>query len=212
VKCARPRDNGWLANRAPGDRNWPAWQTAHPVDRARRPTGSQHPGWRPAPAPSGPLPAGGTARPAASARTARPAASAPDRQARGQRPGPPGPGPAPRRQRPAPPGPPPVPRTTRRAAGLAEEQPLGDPGPQPGRDATALAFEAELAFEGPDDRLDPLVQHFGNGGGLVFLACRAGRGQAQILIMNRAGWASFACVRTAAGPTPGRPRARQVRP
>jgi hypothetical protein len=36
-------------------------------------------------------------------------------------------------------------------AGVEREQPLDDAGPQP-----AVAFEAELVLQGPDDGLDPL--------------------------------------------------------
>ena len=43
-------------------------------------------------------------------------------------------------------------------AGVEGQQPLEDPGPQAGGDASAVAFEAELVLQGPDDRLDPLPQ------------------------------------------------------
>ena len=36
------------------------------------------------------------------------------------------------------------------------QQALHDPGPQAGGGAAAVAFEAELVFQRPDDRLDPL--------------------------------------------------------
>src|SRR6516164_878101 len=49
------------------------------------------------------------------------------------------------------------------------------------RDAAAVAFEAELVLQRPDDRLDPLAQPVREGtrGGLV-LAGRADQGQAQL--------------------------------
>jgi hypothetical protein len=42
--------------------------------------------------------------------------------------------------------------------GVEGQQPLDDPGPQPGGDASAVAFEAELALQWPDDDLDALPQ------------------------------------------------------
>jgi hypothetical protein len=41
-------------------------------------------------------------------------------------------------------------------AGVEGEQALDDTCPQPGGDAAAVAFEAELEFQRPDDRLDSL--------------------------------------------------------
>jgi hypothetical protein len=38
------------------------------------------------------------------------------------------------------------------------EQAPDDAGPQAGRDRAAMAFEAELVLQGPDDRLDALAQ------------------------------------------------------
>ena len=43
-------------------------------------------------------------------------------------------------------------------AGVEREEPLQDPGPQAGRDAAAVAFEAELVLQRPDDRLDALPE------------------------------------------------------
>ncbi len=66
-------------------------------------------------------------------------------------------------------------------AGVEREQPLDDPGPQPGGDAAAVAFEAELVLQGPDDRLDPLPQPVRKGpGGLLVLAGRADQRQAKV--------------------------------
>jgi hypothetical protein len=59
-------------------------------------------------------------------------------------------------------------------AGVEREQPLHDPGPQPGGDPAAVAFGAELVLQGPDDRLDPLPQPVREGPG-VFSSLRAGR-------------------------------------
>jgi hypothetical protein len=42
-------------------------------------------------------------------------------------------------------------------AGGQGEQALDDPGVDPGRGATTMLFQAKLAFEGVDDRLDPLA-------------------------------------------------------
>ncbi len=42
--------------------------------------------------------------------------------------------------------------------GVKCEQALHDAGPQPGGDASAMAFEAELVLQCPDDRLNPLPQ------------------------------------------------------
>src|SRR5918999_3674284 len=36
------------------------------------------------------------------------------------------------------------------------QQPLGDPDPDPGQGAAAVAFQAELVFEGVEGALDPL--------------------------------------------------------
>ena len=41
--------------------------------------------------------------------------------------------------------------------GVEGEQALDDAGPQAGGDSCAVAFQAELAFEGPDDGLDALA-------------------------------------------------------
>jgi hypothetical protein len=40
--------------------------------------------------------------------------------------------------------------------GVGREQALDDPRPQPGGDSTAVAFEAELVLQRPDDRLNLL--------------------------------------------------------
>ena len=50
-------------------------------------------------------------------------------------------------------------------AGVEGEQPLHDAGPQSGWDAAAMAFEAELVLQRPDDRLDPLAQPVREGAG-----------------------------------------------
>ena len=42
--------------------------------------------------------------------------------------------------------------------GVERQEALDDPRPEPGRDASAVAFEAELVLQGPDDGLDPLTQ------------------------------------------------------
>ena len=61
------------------------------------------------------------------------------------------------------------------------EQPLDDAGPQPGWDAAAVAFQAELVLQRPDDRLDPLPQPVREGPGrLLVFAGRADQGQAQV--------------------------------
>jgi hypothetical protein len=45
-----------------------------------------------------------------------------------------------------------------------------------------VVFQAELAFEGPDDPLDALAQPVREGpGGLLVLAGRADQGQAQVV-------------------------------
>ena len=67
-------------------------------------------------------------------------------------------------------------------AGVEREQPLDDAGPQPGGDAPAVAFEAELVLQGPDDGLDPLPQPVRERSGLLLvLAGRADQGQAEVL-------------------------------
>ena len=43
-------------------------------------------------------------------------------------------------------------------AGVEGEEPLDDAGPESCGDAAAVAFEAELAFQGPDDGLDALSE------------------------------------------------------
>jgi hypothetical protein len=43
-------------------------------------------------------------------------------------------------------------------AGVEGQQSLHDAGPQPGGDAAAVAFEAKLVLQRPDDCLDPLPQ------------------------------------------------------
>jgi hypothetical protein len=43
-------------------------------------------------------------------------------------------------------------------AGVEGEEPLDDAGPESCGDAAAVAFEAELAFQGPDDGLDALAE------------------------------------------------------
>jgi hypothetical protein len=58
------------------------------------------------------------------------------------------------------------------------QQPLGDAGPQPGGHAPAVALEAGLVFQRPDDRLDALAQPVRERAWLLlvfFLSLRAGR-------------------------------------
>jgi hypothetical protein len=43
------------------------------------------------------------------------------------------------------------------------EEALDDAGPEPGGDSAAVAVQAELALEGPDDGLDALAQLAGEG-------------------------------------------------
>src|SRR6266852_3129811 len=65
--------------------------------------------------------------------------------------------------------------------GVEREQPRHDPGPQPGGDAAAVAFEAELVLQRPDDPLDALPQPVREGpGSLLVLAGRADQRQAQV--------------------------------
>src|SRR6266536_3982367 len=67
-------------------------------------------------------------------------------------------------------------------AGVEREQALDDPGPQAGGDAAAVAFEAELVLQGPDDRLDPLAQPVREvPGGLLVLTGRADQREAQVV-------------------------------
>jgi len=64
--------------------------------------------------------------------------------------------------------------------GVEGEEPLDDPCPQPGGDPAAVAFEAELVLEGPDDRLNALPQPVREVPGLLFvLAGRADDSQLQ---------------------------------
>jgi hypothetical protein len=61
------------------------------------------------------------------------------------------------------------------------EQPLDDTCPQPGGDASAVAFEAELVLQRPDDRLDALPQPVRElAGFLLVLAGRADEGRLQL--------------------------------
>jgi len=58
--------------------------------------------------------------------------------------------------------------------GVERQQALHDPGPQPGGNLAAVAFEAELVFQRPDDRLDALAQPVREvPGGLLVVAGRA---------------------------------------
>ena len=53
--------------------------------------------------------------------------------------------------------------------------------PQPGGDPAAVAFEAGLVLQRPDDGLDPLAQPVREGQGhLLVLAGRADQGQAKL--------------------------------
>ena len=65
--------------------------------------------------------------------------------------------------------------------GVESEQALHDAGPQPGGCPAAVAFEAELVLQGPDDRLDALPQPVREGPGrpLVF-AGGADQGEVQL--------------------------------
>ena len=65
-------------------------------------------------------------------------------------------------------------------AGVEGEEPLDDAGPEPCGDAAAVAFEAELAFQGPDDGLDALSEPVRERARLlVVFAGGADQGQAQ---------------------------------
>jgi hypothetical protein len=62
------------------------------------------------------------------------------------------------------------------------EQPLDDPGPQPGGDASAVAFETKLVLERPDDCLDALAQPVWEVPGLLLIfAGRADQGELQVV-------------------------------
>src|SRR6266511_3041563 len=64
--------------------------------------------------------------------------------------------------------------------GVERQEPLDDPGPQPGGDTAAVAFQAELVLERPDDRLDALPQPVGEvPGGRLVVAGRAEQGEFQ---------------------------------
>ena len=65
-------------------------------------------------------------------------------------------------------------------AGVEGEQPLHDAGPQPGGDPAAVAFEAQLVLQRPDDRLNPLAQPVRELPGPFVFAGRADQGQAQV--------------------------------
>jgi hypothetical protein len=73
--------------------------------------------------------------------------------------------------------------------GVEGEQPLDHAGPEPGRDAAAVAFEAELVFQRPDDRFDALAQPAGEVAG-SFSSLRAGR----IRVRPRSGLAKKSSV------------------
>src|SRR5438552_3435289 len=61
---------------------------------------------------------------------------------------------------------------------IKREQALDDPGPQPSGGPAAVAFEAELVLQRPDDRLYPLAQPVREGPGfLLVLASRTDQGQ-----------------------------------
>jgi hypothetical protein len=65
--------------------------------------------------------------------------------------------------------------------GVEGEEPLDHAGPEPGGGPAAVALEAELALQDPDDRLDPLPEPVREvPGGLLVLAGRADQGQAQV--------------------------------
>src|SRR5256885_15920752 len=62
------------------------------------------------------------------------------------------------------------------------EQPLDDPGPQPGGDPAAVSFEAELVLQRPDDCLNALPQPVRERTGLLLvLAGRADESQLQVV-------------------------------
>src|SRR6266853_5455446 len=66
-------------------------------------------------------------------------------------------------------------------AGVKRKQALDDAGPEPGGDAAAMALEAELVLQRPDDPLDPLPQPVREGPrSLLVLAGRADQRQAQV--------------------------------
>jgi hypothetical protein len=55
------------------------------------------------------------------------------------------------------------------------DQPLDDAGPQPGGDASAVAFEARLVLQRPDDGLDALPQPVRERAGLPLVLIRTPR-------------------------------------
>src|SRR6266508_784740 len=79
--------------------------------------------------------------------------------------------------------------------GVERQEPLDDPGPQPGGDTAAVAFQAELVLERPDDRLDALPQPVGEVPGAVS-SLRAGRSR----VSSRPGLAKNASVSAPARP------------
>lgn len=67
-------------------------------------------------------------------------------------------------------------------AGVEREQSLDDAGPEPGRDTAAVAFQAELVLQRPDDCLHALAQPIREAPRLLLvLAGRADQGQAQLV-------------------------------
>src|SRR5215467_1231516 len=69
--------------------------------------------------------------------------------------------------------------------GVERQEALHDPGPQSGGNSAAVAFEAELVFQRPDDRLDTLAQPVGEIPGFFLVVagraderqCQAGAGE-----------------------------------
>src|SRR2546429_3667086 len=82
--------------------------------------------------------------------------------------------------------------------GVERQQPLHDPGPEPGGDAGTVAFESELVLQRPDDRLHALPQPVREvPGSLLVFASRPDQCQAQV----RAGEERLGVLR---GPAPTR--------
>ena len=66
------------------------------------------------------------------------------------------------------------------------EEPLDDPGPEAGGDAAAVAFEAELVLQGPDDGLDALAEPVRERARLLLvLAGGTDQGQSQAVALGQ---------------------------
>src|SRR5262249_1312858 len=101
-------------------------------------------------------------------------------------------------------------------AGVEGQEALHDPGPEPGGDPAAVAFEAELILQRPDDRFNALPQPVREvPGGLLVPAGRADQGQAQVRAGEErlgflAGQALVGDDRRAGGRAVGRPVFKQL--